>query len=292
MTHTMNFLLTLSMARRVPLYLLILLSLSGFCQEIKIDSTRLLLKGEVQSAVNKIQKVKALTALGEYEIEYNLKKAETHLLEALELAESSEVQPQDVAYIYNQLGVINRRKGDYGEAISFYLKSKDLYEKHKDTSNVADVIHNMGLVYRFHRKDSIAIKNFAEAIRLNRQMKDTFSLAAAHNMIGVSYRRMNQYDSALINYDKARKLFTSLGNEEDVIRVDQNIAVVYSNTGQYEKSLPLKLAFLEYKKRQGKKMSISSGYYSVSRDYSRLKLHEESKEICRLLLTNCIGRRI
>ncbi len=216
-------------------------------------------------------------ALGEYRIEYDIKEAEDYLSEARQLAELGDGETADLAFVYNQLGVVNRRKALYGDAIELYLKSKDIYEKINDTSKVADVIHNIGMVYRYQEQDSVAAENFKEAIRLNGQMKDTFGLAAAFNMLGVSYRRMNQLDSALVNYSIARNLFVKLDSKDDIRRVDNNIAVVYSITGQYEKSLPIKLANLEYNKRQGKKMSMCIGYHGLSKEYSRLGNPEKAK---------------
>ncbi|MEO1032879.1 MAG: tetratricopeptide repeat protein [Bacteroidota bacterium] len=266
------------MGKRITLYGLVLLSFYGFAQEQIKDTTLIRLKSTLEKAQDDDEKLKALMTLGEYQIEYNIKQAETYLTQARQLAEANKVKLEDLAFIYNQLGVVNRRKAAYDIAIELYLKSKDIYEKIKDTSNMADVIHNMGLVYRYQEQDSIAVKNFEEAIRLNKRMKDTFSLAAAYNMIGVSYRRMKQFDSALVNYERARNLFELLESEEDVRGVDSNLAVVYSRTGQFDKSLPIKLASLDYYKGQGKKMSICVGYYSLSMEYSRLGNYEIAKK--------------
>ncbi len=264
------------MAQRIICYLIIFLSFSTFSQER--DSTLVQLEKNVERADSNKDKIKALSLLGEYQVEYDIKEAEKHLSEARQLAESNNANPEDLAFIYNQLGVINRRKADYGQATELYLKSKDIYEKLKDTSNVADVIHNIGLVYRYQYQDSVAIENFKVAIRLNRQMKDTFGLAAAYNMLGVSYRRINQLDSALANYGRAKDLFIALGSEDDIRGVDDNRAVVYSITGQYDKSLPIKLASLEYNRRLGKKMSMCVAYFALSKDYSRLKRHDLAKK--------------
>ncbi|WP_422107540.1 tetratricopeptide repeat protein [Winogradskyella sp.] len=276
--HLRSFLLSLYTGRCIVLYGLVLLSFHGFAQEQNRDTTLIRLKSTLENAQDDDEKLKALMTLGEYQIEYNIKQAETYLTQARQLAEANKVKLEDLAFIYNQLGVVNRRKAAYDIALELYLKSKDIYEKIKDTSNMADVIHNIGLVYRYQEQDSIAVKNFEEAIRLNKRMKDTFSLAAAYNMIGVSYRRMKQFDSALVNYERARNLFELLESEEDVRGVDSNLAVVYSRTGQFDKSLPIKLASLDYYKSQGKKMSICVGYYSLSTEYSRLGSHEIAKK--------------
>ena len=261
--------------RSITLCLILFVNLLGFSQEQ--DTIRIRLEKNLDKAESPPEKIKALMAIGEYEIEYDIKQAEAYLSEARQLAESDDSKIAELAFIYNQLGVVNRRKALYGDAIEFYLKSKDLYEKIKDTSNVGDVIHNIGMVYRYQEQDSVAVEHFKVAIRLNRQMKDTFGLAAAYNMIGVSYRRLNLLDSALVNYKRAEHLFIKLNSEEDLRRVNDNRAVVYSVRGEYDKSLPLKLKSLEYHKKRGKKMSICIRYHGLSKEYSRLGNPEKAK---------------
>lgn len=264
------------MTTRIAPYFFLFLSFSLVAQEN--DSTLVRLQKKLQLSSNSAEKVKALYELGEYQIEFDLKIAEDYLEEARKLAEAENAEPKHLAYTYNQLGVVNRRKGAYGEAISLYLKSKDIYEKLKDTSNVADVIHNIGIVYRYQEQDSIAAQHFKTAIGLNSKVKDTFGLAAAHNMLGVQYRRMNKLDSALVNYHKAKHLFKLLDKKEDIRRVNSNLAVVYSKRGEHEKSLPIKLTNLEYNKERGKKMSVCVGYFSLSKEYSRLGMPEKAKK--------------
>jgi tetratricopeptide (TPR) repeat protein/DNA-binding CsgD family transcriptional regulator len=249
---------------------IVLASTTVFSQEI--DSTLVRLKNDVEKASNEDVKIKALLAIGEYQVEREFNQAEQYFLDAEKIIESCKDKHEDyLAFIYMQLGVVNRRKANYSQAISFYLKSKNIYEELKDTTNIADVIHNIGVVYRYQNEDGKAVENFKKAIQLNRQVKDTFGMAAGYNMIGVSYRRLKKIDSALLSYKKAKELFIQLRNEEDIRGVNNNMATLYAIQKQYDKSLPIKLDNLNYYKKVGNKMSTCVGYYNVSRDYSGLK---------------------
>jgi tetratricopeptide (TPR) repeat protein len=250
--------------------IILFIATSAFSQDA--DTTLTKLKSDVEKASSEDEKIKALLAIGEYQVEREFNQAEQYFLDAEKIIESCKDMHEDhLAFIYMQLGVVNRRKANYSQAISFYLKSKNIYEGVKDTTNIAEVIHNIGVVYRYQGEDEKAVENFKVAIQLNRQVKDTFGLAAAHNMIGVSYRRLNQIDSALSNYKRAKELFIQLNKEEDIRGVNNNLATLYATQRKYNKSLPIKLDNLNYYKKVGNKMSTCVGYYNISRDYSGLK---------------------
>ena len=246
-----------------------------FAQEI--DSTLVQFQKNLERASNEEEKMKALLEIGKYQVEREFNQAEQYFLDAEKLIDECPDKHEEYrASIYTQLGIVNRRKANYSEAISYYLKAKNLYETLRDTTNIASIIHNIGLVYRYQGEDEKAIENLKIAIKLKTQVKDTFGVAAAYNMIGVSYRRINEIDSVLSSYKKAKELFTQLKREEDIRGVNNNLATLFSTQGKYHKSLPIKLDNLEYYKKVGNEMSICVGYYNVSRDYNALKKYEIS----------------
>ena len=257
----------------IPLFLLV--SSITFSQEI--DSTLVILKKNFKKADNKHKKIQSLLDLGEYQLDREFNKSKQYFLDAKKIIDTSDDNYQSqLAFIYNKLGVINRREGSYGDAIDFYFKSKNIYEKLNDTSGYAQVIHNTALLYRFQGEDKKAIYNYKKALSLSLKMRDTFNMAATYNMMGVSYRRLGKIDSALINYEIARNLFITLKLDEDIRGVDNNIATLYSTQKKYDKSLPIKLNNLNYYKKIGNKISMSIGYYNVSKDYSYLHKHNNA----------------
>lgn len=247
-----------------------------FAQEV--DSTLVQLKTNLEKASNEEDKVKAFLAIGDYQLERNLNEAEGYLLQAEKLINSGVIadKKKHLASVYARLGVVNRRKGDYSEAISFYLRAKKVYEELGDIKMLADLVHNIGIVYRYQKDNRKAIKNFKEAIRLNEKAKDTFRLGASYNMIGVSYRKLNELDTALIYYNKAKKLFTQIKSDVNIRRVNNNLSTLYAVQKKYDKSIPIKLENLEYYKKVGNKKSISVAYFNLSKDYSGLKDFQKS----------------
>lgn len=256
--------------------LFFLFSVSFFSQQI--DEKLVVLKSDLKSANSKLAKIKSHIALGDYLTEKEIYRAEQHFLDALETIgnTNSNKLNQLRARVYVGLGVVSRRKGDYTQAIDYYLQSKKIYEEQKDTTNIADVIHNIAMVHRYRKKYRTAIEGFKYSIKLNEKTKDTFSVAAGYNMLGVTYRYNKQLDSAFICYKKARQLFTLLKSEEDIIGVDSNLAVLYRKQKQFEKSFEIKNNAIKYYRKTGNKLSISIAYYNISTDYKAQKQYQKS----------------
>ncbi|MBW1297306.1 tetratricopeptide repeat protein [Aquimarina litoralis] len=237
------------------------------------DTILLNLERKVDEAIIDTVKIKALLALGEYQLGRDFNKAEQYFLEGLD-----EIKDKDESYyqsyraaLYVQLGVVNRREANYPEAINYYIQALRFYEREQNLSKMGDVFHNMALVYRYQKEHRRAIENYKKAIVLKEKVKDTHGLGAGYNMMGVSYRQNKQLDSALICYQKAEKYFMMINSKEDLHGVYGNLAVVYGVQKKYNLSIPLKKTNLAYYKKIGKRLSICVEYYNLSQDYKRLK---------------------
>ena len=119
------------MPRLHKLLFLIVFPCYVFAQEI--DATFVQLNKNVASAINDTKKVEALIKIADYQTQKELKRAEQYFLDALEIINSNSLKNDNKlrARVYVGLGVVSRRKGEYAEAISYYLKAKKIYEKAK-----------------------------------------------------------------------------------------------------------------------------------------------------------------
>lgn len=262
------------MPRFTKLLFLIVFPCYVFAQEV--DTKLLTLKKNLTTAENTDQKIEALLQIGDYQIERELLRAEQYLLDALALINAETKNENQLAKAYTKLGVVSRRKGEYAEAIAYYLKAQKIYEDQNDVTKVADVIHNVAMVSRYQKDYQKAIKGFKKAIQLEEQVKDTFGIAAGYNMLGVAYRLNKQLDSALVSYNIAKELFTLLDSEEDIIGVDSNIVIIYNRQRKYNQSLTISNDILNYHKQKGNKLSIVIAYYNIADIYRRTKKYQKA----------------
>ncbi len=258
------------MKKYIPLFLF-LVSFFSFSQEK--DTTLIRLQKDVNESVIDTSKIKAMLHLGEYQLKRDFDKAEAYFLDGLNHLQNKQENYYEPfrAALYVQLGVVNRRKANYPEAIAYYIKALRFYETQNNSSKIADVYHNIALVYRYQKEHQKAIAHYKKAIALKEMVKDTHGLGAGYNMLGVSYRQNKQLDSALICYRKAEEFFTTMDSKEDLHGVYGNLAVLYGVQKKYDQSIPLKKTNLKYYKKIGKRLSICVEYYNLSDDYKKMK---------------------
>ncbi|AXT61445.1 hypothetical protein D1816_14160 [Aquimarina sp. AD10] len=252
-------------------FLIFFLSISTLSQET--DTTFVRLKTTIGNAVEDTTKINALFSLGVYQLDHNFDRAEQNFKEALLLIANKESKKllHQKAAIYVQMGVVNRRKANYPDAIAYHLKAMKYYEQLKDTSGIGDVFHNMAMVYRYQRVHRKAIEHFKRAIPLKEIVKDSAGLGAAYNMLGVSYRQNQQIDSALICYQMAKRIFENSKDVNNVYRVNNNMGVLYQKLDQYDKALAIQYENLKRCKRLGKQLSMCVTHYNISSVFKRKK---------------------
>lgn len=242
------------------------------CQ-IEKDTLLIELQKKVKEASNDSLKVKALINLGSYQLSRDFRKAENHLLKALNLVKKNPQHSQnhEKATIFEALGVVNKRKGDYPEAISFYLESKKLYETIGDSSNIADIYHNIAMVFRDQKEYEKAIQYFQRAIAIKKSLKEEAGVAIGYNMMGVAYRQAKQMDSALFYYQKAKNTFTRLNDQENIYRVNSNLAAWYHTQKEYYQAIDIYKDNLNFDQQNNKLLSLQRVHYNIAGSYMQLK---------------------
>lgn len=265
-------------------YFSILLHLSLYAQntdvseKIEKDTTLIRLEKVLSQTNDPIAKVDALADIGLYQIDRDFRNAEGYLQQALAIIVENPATDfrKQRGILYDHLGVVRRREANYSEAIAYYLKAKEIFEKTQDSLHLASTLHNMGVAYRFLRKYPESIDHLKKALLIKKALKEPREEALTNNMLGVSFRQNKQLDSALLHYQRAEQLFKVAGSEDDVKQVKGNIATLFYVQEKYHKSLKLYLEVLEDNKAEGDKIAMARTYNSIGRNYRKLKQYELS----------------
>lgn len=259
--------------------LLVSLSINAKIYSQQIQDTLLIeLKGKVKQASSDSEKIDALIALGDYQITRDFRNAERHLLSAEKLIEqiTPEGRNKKLATIYEALGIVSKRKGDYPKAVDYYLKSIALYQQLEDASNVADIYHNLGMVFRDQKGYEKSIEYFKKAITLKDSLQEETGVAIGYNMMGVAYRQSKQMDSAFACYQKAKATFIRLKDEENMYGVNSNLAAWYHTKKEYRKAIDIYKENLDFDIKHNKQLSLQRVYYNMAGSYMQLKQYTEA----------------
>ncbi|WP_106790859.1 tetratricopeptide repeat protein [Aquimarina sp. Aq78] len=262
------------MRRFLILLIALIASLYSFSQEK--DTLLIRLYQEAKLADKDATKIEALIALGTYQLAHDFSDAEKHLTQALTLLQKndSKDQVQQLATVYKSLGVVNKRKGNYPEAVSYYLKSRAFYEKIQDLSNIGDIYHNMAMVYRDQKEYKKSIQYFKKTIVIKEQQQEEKGVAIGYNMMGVAYRQSKQMDSALYCYQKAKASFIKLKDKENTYRVNSNLASWFHTQKEYQKAIDMYLENLAYDTKTNQRLSLQRVNYNIASSYMQLKAYK------------------
>ncbi|WP_298761366.1 tetratricopeptide repeat protein [uncultured Psychroserpens sp.] len=250
------------------------LSLSVLSQEI--DSVRVILESNLKEANSDAQKLRAMLALGELELDHNFTKAKYIINDAFELINKTPTKftNHEKALVLVQYGVLKRRLGKHVEALDSYLQALKRFEVDEDDKNIADVYHNIAMVYRSQKEYRKSIQYFKKSIAVNQALDNNHGVGQATLMLGVSYSSTKQLDSALICYNKAKAIFNTLNADEQLQEVNDNLVAIYRKQQDYDAALNLSLKNVDYSKRKGKQLALCGNYYDTALVYEKLKAYK------------------
>ncbi len=151
--------------------------------------------------MNKIKEIeeKLKTVSGEEKVErlndlayaiYNSdpEKTEQYAKDALELAKEINSN-YGIARSYNIIGISFHRRGDYNQAMEFYLKSRTVFEKIDDKHKIAALNNNIGAIYEKLGNYGHALESHFQSLKIWEEMNDLKHASASLNNIGIIYEK-------------------------------------------------------------------------------------------------------
>ncbi len=166
------------------------------------------------------------------------------LEDGLALAASLEGQEDgDTAAVYNNIGSMYKDRGDYENALKYYLKDLAISEKvlGMEHPKTATPYNNIGLVYCEMGNYENALEYFMKALVIVEKVlgrEHTYTITTYSN-IGAVYKSKGDYESALTYCMKALALDEKIFGTEHLSTAFRynNIGTVYDDTGDYGNAL-------------------------------------------------------
>ncbi len=264
---------------RLLLYLFFFIpwSWNSFSQEK--DSTLTVLEERLEKATTDSIKVEALLSLGVYQLGRDFNKVETYadkikeILEKKDLGYDTNLQRAEV---FQQLGIIHRKRAHYSKSLQYYLDAQKIFLEYNDSLNLSSNYHNIGNVFKYQEEYRRSIDAFKKAIAINEKLGIPKKIGDNYNAIASSYRRINKIDSASYFLEKAYALYEKEGYEEGKYRVIANKAQILNRQKKYSKALSFQLDYLKYVEKKEIKESIATANYNLARTYNELGQFEKA----------------
>ncbi|MBA3662847.1 MAG: tetratricopeptide repeat protein [Bacteroidetes bacterium] len=175
-------------------------------------------------------KVKALNDLA-WELKTN--NVDTAIIissQALALAENLKWE-KGIATSKRGLGVCNRLKGNYAEALNYLLSALETYTKIKDKSGISAILGNIGIVYKNQSDYPKALEYYFKALKMAEELKDKEEVARHLANIGLAFLNQGNFDKAREYSLKALKMYEAMGDNEGIERCYGGIGNVFAQEG-------------------------------------------------------------
>lgn len=226
----------LSLLKKQLLCIALLMNVFAFSQskQQKIDSITQLLKAATSDSLL----VKQSIALGILTDTSNPLQAIQLFKDALSILEDKSYTHNDkfqqMALANDCLGIIERRRDNYDQALQYYLRGLEIKEKAKDSSKIGRSYHNIAMLFRSQKEYDKAIFYMKKALPMRRH--DSLAYGVSLNNYGHFLYLKKELDSALMILDSAQQYLKTPLYRADVNRYKAN---VYRAKKLYQKAFDL-----------------------------------------------------
>lgn len=256
-----------------------------FCQNQKnIDSLVKILNASILDTV----KVENYLKLANEYTDNNPQKGLQIVEKALAFAKHSGSK-RWIADCINNMGLYQRRLGNYSEAVEYYQKSLKIYKEIGNLKKEGNCYLNLGALYGNQGNYQLALEYFQKSLVIGEKNNDKNNMAYCYNNVGNIHLYLKNYSQALGYYQNALKINEELSNKNGMSICFSNIGAVYGAQENHKKEIEFYFKSLKIDEELEDKNGLSSDYsnignaYIILGDYSKameynqkaLKLSEE-----------------
>ena len=172
-----------------------------------------------------------------------------------------------VSLVYNNLGLVYARKGEWDNAIEFYEKSLQTKEKVGDVHGMAQTYNNLGLVYADKGEWDKAIEFYEISLETFEKVGDVHGMAQTYNNLGLVYADKGEWDKAIEFYEKCLETFEKVGDVHGMAQTYNNLGLVYADKGEWDKAIEFYEKSLQTKEKVGDVHGMGGTYANIGKLY-------------------------
>ncbi|WP_190810530.1 tetratricopeptide repeat protein [Flagellimonas sp. S3867] len=182
------------------------------------------------------------------------------------LAEKANLQ-KSISDIFNGLGYIYLRKGNYKKALMYHQKNLEVSIKMKDTLRMAWSYGAIGSVYNEMGEYTKAMENYVLSSKNHEGLKNLRDYAINFSNMGMLQRKLENYDSAKQYLKKSDSVFNEINFRPGRAFVLTNLALISSKTGNLEEAIDFNKQALANYEHMGNRSQAAEINYALGNIY-------------------------
>ena len=214
-------------------FLFLLACLSGFSQNIKIDS----LKSIVETGVKDTTMVNTLIVLSDAVLQNDdLTGFLNYSEQANELATLINFN-KGKAYALKNIGISYYFSGEYLKVFDYWTQSLETFEAIQDTVGMSNMLNNLGGIYLSQGSNAKALDYYLKSLSLAEKIKNPLRITSVLPNIGGVYGDLEEYDKALNYFNQMEQYLTGLNNPQITTFYLMGVGEVYRKMGNFDMAL-------------------------------------------------------
>ncbi|MCS6820246.1 MAG: tetratricopeptide repeat protein [Microscillaceae bacterium] len=191
------------------------------------------------------------------------------------------------AKAYTTIGAALEKKGKNDNAIAYYQKALQIFEKIDDKMSVINTLNSIGFIYHYiHSNYPQALNYYQRSLELAETIGDKKQIAYSWQRIGNVYYYQANYAQAMEIYYKVLKIHEEIDNQSGVAAIMNNIANIYYYEKKYTEALEYYHKGVRIREKLGDKASVANGlnnmgivYQMIGNFTAALDCHKQSLKI-------------
>jgi len=172
--------------------------------------------------------------------------------------------------------MVSKAKGDYENALRYYLRSLEISENTDDKSTIAKVLNNIGNIFFAQRKYHDALNYHSKALATRKEIGDKNGMASSLNNIGIVYGAQGKLEKASEYFLKYLETSEETGDKEGISISLSNLGHVYSIKKDFEKALEYLLRSFNVAEEMGNKKKMSIALINIGGVYNKKANHKKA----------------
>jgi serine phosphatase RsbU (regulator of sigma subunit)/tetratricopeptide (TPR) repeat protein len=137
---------------------------------------------------------------------------------------------RNLAGALNNIGYLEKFRGDVSKGLEYYHKSLKIYEQIGDRENMANAFNNIAFVYSEQGDTTKALTCFFKNLDLYNEIGNKYGVSITSNNIGTIYIDQGKLKDALKYFEMGLGIAEKLQNKRAIAYTLNNIGVVYSRS--------------------------------------------------------------
>jgi len=134
------------------------------------------------------------------------------------------------------LGVIDRIKLDFDQALEKYDESLLIFKNLDDDYHEGVVLASKGVTLRLLNRIPEAMDNYRSAMNIFTILEEDFRMACAMGRLGTAYRIQSDYRAAIDNYNKSLKIFSDFSDVAHEASILKELGITFFVSGEWQKA--------------------------------------------------------